>query len=209
MFQVRLPESINKAGWHVAHLFDVKDRNVEFHRWDRNELKRRFARNIHPCNYFYVPMNEWKRHGGNPTVIAFFYEQFKLVYRTIWEDFLKLVDGTPQIVSVGVGEYWYPFSPKQTDQCSASEAGEHPRTELNECVAQYSHSRLCFKADEIEPLGMDDRFCIVSNAGTFVMTKREFYETFPKVLESKSYRQAKLYHYPKPPRRALQFKVHV
>jgi len=55
MFQVRLPENINKAGWHVAHIFDVKDRDVQFRRWDRKELVRRFARNIHPCNYFYIP----------------------------------------------------------------------------------------------------------------------------------------------------------
>ncbi len=208
MFQVRLPESINKTGWHVAHIFDVKDGDVQFRGWDRKELERRFARNIHPCNYFYIPKYEWQRHGGNPTVIAFFYEQFKSIYRTIWEDFLRLVDGTPLLVSVEAGKYKYAFSANKTDQCSASGAGEHPSAELNECAAQYSHSRLCFKADVIEPLGMDDRFCIVSkNAGTFVMTKREFYETFPKVLESKSYKQGKVYHYPKPPWRALQFKV--
>jgi len=207
MFQVRLPESINKAGWHVAHIFDVKDRDVHFRRWDRKELVRRFARNIHPCNYFYLPKYEWQRYGSNPTVIAFFYEQFKSIYRTIWEDFLRLVDSTPLLISVGVGEYRYAFSANKTDQCSAPGAGEDPCAELNECVAKYSHYRLCFKADVIESLGMDDRFCIVSNAGTFIMTKREFYETFPKVRESKSYWLPCGYNYPNPPRRALQFKV--
>ena len=73
MFQVRLQENINQAGWHVAHIFDAKDRNVTFNRWDRNELVRRTARNIHPCNYFYIPKTDWQRHGGDPAVIAFFY----------------------------------------------------------------------------------------------------------------------------------------
>jgi hypothetical protein len=52
MFRVRMPENINKAGWHVAHIFAVKDGAVQFGQWDRDELMRRTARNIHPCNYF-------------------------------------------------------------------------------------------------------------------------------------------------------------
>jgi hypothetical protein len=78
---------------------------------------------------------------------------------------------------------------------------------LQGCASQYSHPRLCFKADVIEPLGMDDKFCIVTGDGAFAMTKREFYEAFPKVLESKSYRQDRIYHYRKPPQRALRFKI--
>jgi hypothetical protein len=47
----------------------------------------------------------------------------------------------------------------------------------------------------------------VTDQGTFAMTKREFYETFPRVLESRSYRHDRIYHYPKPPQRALRFKI--
>jgi hypothetical protein len=205
MFRVRLPENINNAGWHVAHIFNAKDRNVDFRRWGHDELVRRTARNIHPCNYFYIPKREWQRYGGDPTVVAFFYDKFKSLYRTIWEDFLRLVGGAPLGVSVGASEYRYSFS---------AEAVRHePRIqntlsmELRGYALQYSHPRLCFKADLIEPLGMNDKFCVVSNDGVFAMTKREFYETFPKVLQSKSYRQNRVYHYLKPPKRALQFKV--
>ena len=207
MFDVRIPDSINQAGWHVAHIFDVKNRDVAFHQWDRNELARRMARNIHPCNYFYIPKWEWQRHGGNPRVIAFFYEKFESLYRAIWKDFLRIVDGAPNSISIGASEYRYSFSANQPEQHSVHRARENPGATLQGCVAQYSHPRLCFNADVIEPLGMDDKFSIVTNDGIFAMTKREFYETFPKVLESKSYRQNKTYHYPKPPQRALQFKL--
>ena len=50
MFHLRLPENVNTAGWHVAHIFDVKNRDIDSRRWGREELARRTARNIHPCN---------------------------------------------------------------------------------------------------------------------------------------------------------------
>lgn len=210
MFQVRIPQNINKAGWHVAHIFDVNNRDFRFRGWDRNELVRRTARNIHPCNYFYVPKCEWQRHASNPTLIAFFYDKFKSIYRAIWKDFMRLVDGTPHVVPVGASECRYSFSTNQTKHRGAApNLGGNPGAGLHGCVAQYSHSRLCFKADVIEPLGMDDRFCIVTHDGAFAMTKGEFYETFPNVLKSKSYRQNKSYHYPHPPQRAVQFKVNL
>ncbi len=76
-------------------------------------------------------------------------------------------------------------------------------------AASYSYSRLCFKADVIEPLAMDDRFCVMTKVGTFAFTKREFYATFPGVVESDSYRLRRIYHFPQPPNRALQFKIGV
>ena len=76
MFEIRLPESISSAGWHVAHIFDAKDRNTAYEQWNRTELVRRMVRNIHPCNYFYIPKIDWQRYGGDPVVVAFFYEKF-------------------------------------------------------------------------------------------------------------------------------------
>jgi hypothetical protein len=52
---------------------------------------------------------------------------------------------------------------------------------------------------------MDDKFAVVTKVGTFVLRKREFYETFPRVVASKSYRLNGLYHFPKPPPRAMRF----
>jgi len=75
------------------------------------------------------------------------------------------------------------------------------------CDDGYKSSRLCFKANIIEKLSMEGKFCIVTPDGTYRFTKREFYETFPNVVASKSYQESRLYHFPKPPKRALKFKV--
>jgi hypothetical protein len=53
MFGIPKGENISSAGWHVAHIFDVKNGDVSFAAWDRTELVRRMVRNIHPCNYFF------------------------------------------------------------------------------------------------------------------------------------------------------------
>ena len=89
----------------------------------------------------------------------------------------------------------------------ASKTRENSGKDITNCVESYEFSRLFFKADVIELLDPDDRFCIVTPEGTFAMTKREFYETFQNVVESKSYQLNKIYHYPKTPQKALQFKV--
>ena len=68
MFEVGrcLPTQISAAGWHVAHILNAKDRNTDWRNWPRSDLVRRFIRNVHPCNCFYVPTTEWRRYGGEP-----------------------------------------------------------------------------------------------------------------------------------------------
>ena len=87
---------------------------------------------------------------------------------------------------------------KSSIKISSDNLNKFQNINAPECTRQYSFSRLCFKAGEIEPLEMDDTFCIIIKVGTFVMTKREFYETFPNVVKSKSYIQDRKYHYPTP-----------
>ena len=57
-------------------------------------------------------------------------------------------------------------------------------------MVEYSFSRLCFKADVIEPLNDDDIFAVHTPDGTFQMTKADFYRVFPNVVASKSYRDS-------------------
>ena len=69
-------------------------------------------------------------------------------------------------------------------------------------------SRLCFKADLIEPVAWDDAFCVITrDDGTFRFTKRDFYKLFPKVPVTKSYREARIYHFPSVPERALPYRI--
>ncbi len=72
----------------------------------------------------------------------------------------------------------------------------------------YSYSRLCFKARLIEPLNDDDAFQVeTTNDGTFRFTKADFYRTFPKLINTTSYKEDGIYHYRKVPQKALSFKI--
>jgi hypothetical protein len=46
--------NVNTAGWHVAHTFDAKDRNTDWQNCHGASWVKRFVRDVHPCNCFYV-----------------------------------------------------------------------------------------------------------------------------------------------------------
>lgn len=71
--------------------------------------------------------------------------------------------------------------------------------------ATYKYSRLCFKADIIEPLADEDQFQVDTPEGSFVMTKSEFYRVFPNVMRTRSYQGGRVYHYPRTPQKAACF----
>jgi hypothetical protein len=206
MFRIPKGENISSAGWHVAHIFDVKNGDVSFAAWDRTELVRRMVRNIHPCNYFFVPKQDWQRHGGDPRVIAFFYDRLAAKYHAIWAEFLALAAATPQQLLGDTSEHRIAYKPASTAHPSIGAPA--PRGHRPDGLAAfYAFSRLCFKANVIEPLSMSDRFGVVTPIGTFVFSKKEFYEEFPGVVASASYRVSGQYHFPKPPARAMRFVV--
>ena len=70
---------------------------------------------------------------------------------------------------------------------------------------KYPYSRLCFKANLIEPLRRADTFRVDTPEGSFQMTKAEFYSVFANVVQTMSYVERRLYHYPTVPQKALQF----
>lgn len=74
-------------------------------------------------------------------------------------------------------------------------------------AATYSFSRLCFRRDVIEPIGQSEAFRVITPVGIFQMTKSDFYRDFRNVVESKSYREDGIYHYPKLPARAERYRV--
>ena len=73
--------------------------------------------------------------------------------------------------------------------------------------ATYQFSRLCFKADIIEPLRDRDQFRVETPDGVFEMTKAQFYRDFANVVASQSYREKGIYHYPATPQKALKYRV--
>ncbi len=78
---------------------------------------------------------------------------------------------------------------------------------MTEPKVTYEASRLHFRADVIEQLRPDEAFRVVTPEGTVQMTKRQFYEAFPNVAVSDSYRRDGHYHYPSFPEKARPFVV--
>ena len=74
-------------------------------------------------------------------------------------------------------------------------------------MIEYTNSRLCFKADLIEPLKDNDVFVVHTPNGTFKFTKADFYRVFSNVIETKSYQKGRLYSCKYPPKRALPFLI--
>ena len=74
-------------------------------------------------------------------------------------------------------------------------------------MVEYTSSRLCFKADLIEPLKENDSFIVRTPNGIFKFTKADFYRVFSNVIETKSYQEGRMYSYKNPPKRAMLFLI--
>ena len=205
----QLPDTINNAGWHVAHIFQVKDGDNAYPRWGRANLTARFLRNIHPCNYFFLALPDWQQWGGDERVIAFFADRYADRYQSVWAEFLRIAQADSAKIACVYGPVHYEYdstAPAQQIRSSAGDVASSARSVApSENAVSYRASRLLFKAAVIEPLEPPDHFQVITPAGTFEMSKAQFYRAFPNVVQSRSYREAGVYHYPKVPVAALQF----
>lgn len=203
----------SNSGWHIAHIFDVKDGNTDWGRWSRGDVIGRFVRNIHPANYFLLPKTDWQRWGGDKRVIGYFAEMYQERYAAIWSEFVELADvsGRSQIQTSGTLRYSYgseapvPSAPRTT----ARESQVADRTDAQGAreVVEYRAGRLTFKRDVIESLDENQPFRVVTPVGTFQMTPAQLRETYPGVLNSVSYREGGTYNYSTLPKSAEQFRV--
>lgn len=203
MFEVArsIPTSVSAAGWHVAHIFGAKDGNAASDSWSREELRRRFLRNFHPCNIFYIPKTNWQRNGADPRVIAYFAARLAERFGRVWTDFVA-VAGRPL---EGRANGSFEFSCAETTASSPVpvDAGTGAPA-----VTYTYRNRLCFKAKHIEPLEPDQAFrVVVAGIGVYQMTKAQFYGAFPNIVVSASYREHGLYHGPNLHVRAARFRV--
>ena len=211
LFAVSRYPTVNKAGWHVAHILPAKDGNVKWKSWTRAEAKRRFVRNVHPLNLFYVPGTKSEKVGEDPELIGYVAWTYAERWPTIWKEFTA-VAGTPELQPnardrpLGV-----PASPPVTPEAPATEDVRGVRSESGRTrarrVVTWKSSRLKFYRDRIEPLDSRDRFRVETPDGSFEMTKSDFHCVFSSVVESKSYRDHGWYGYPKLPKKALRFRV--
>lgn len=113
-------------------------------------------------------------------------QQFHERYGRIYEEYLKLLKIPPELLDMferekSCGEKVIKIHYGKT------EVGEYSvhkdESEMTTNTAEYSATRLTFKRDEIERLSPDGLITIQTPGGIFEMTKAEFYETFPSVVE--------------------------
>lgn len=205
IFKIKEKENVSKSGWHVAHIFNAKDRKTNINEWDRDELLKRTFRNIHPCNYFYLPKTNWQKNGGDGNVIAYFYDKFKQKYNSVFEEFESIVNPDRQRFEVSKSDT--PIDTYKQESLAEAKNKKYsfePKSVFNEKKAK----RLIFKASEIEPLSDDEYFTLNTVAGIIRMTKKDFYKTFENVIRSKSYTTNHcLYSYSTFPKKAFQFLI--
>lgn len=206
-----MPTSASAAGWHIAHVFAVKDGRTDYRAWQREDAVARFIRNIHPCNHGLVPKPQWQRWGGDARVLGYFTAQFAHRYGAAWDEFLQLAQADASAVPHPAAPIPYSYvrdvirpanerpSVDEPDPASGG-SGSHVR-------ASYRATRLLFRRDIIEPLTDDEVFQVTTPEGTFEMTKAEFARVFANVRESRSYRVRGVYHYRTTPKVAHRFLV--
>ncbi|HYD53677.1 MAG TPA: hypothetical protein VEA99_13665 [Gemmatimonadaceae bacterium] len=140
-------------------------------------------------------------------MLAYFAARHAVRYAAVWEEFVSLakVDGERYgPAPVGL-RYAFDDSQQARRRVPARPRGQ--AAEIEQGVVIYRATRLTFKRDLIEPLDAEARFRCVTPAGAFEMSKQEFYEAFPRVPLTASYREAGVYHFPRVPRAAEPFRV--
>lgn len=210
----------SEAGWHIAHVFDVKNRDTDWPNWNRREVIARFIRNIHPANHFLLPKTDWQRWGADTRVIGYFAALYRDRYAEIWNEFVALSGGNVDSLEWITGDIQYSYgsdaaptivastsSPARVPTERASVSPPQPRGRVSPAAVEYRAHRLLFKRTVIEQLGENEAFRVVTPLGAFQMTKAQFYQTFANVVASASYQVGGVYHYQTPPRRAEEFRV--
>jgi hypothetical protein len=198
-----------EAGWHIAHIFDVKDGNTGYERWVRSDVVRRFIRNIHPCNYFLLPRPDWQRWGSDKRVVGYFGQLYSERYADVWPEFLELAEANDRTLLLGNDPIAYSYARNESSQERARSAPTLPVSAYpaKAITREYRASRLTFKRDVIEALEDDAVFRVVTPLGTFEMSKADVYRVYPGVPASRSYRETGSYNYSCLPRSAEQFRV--
>ena len=84
-------KTINSFGYHVAHIYDVKDGKTDYENYSKKEIIKRFIRNIHPLNCFYISTVRWQYYGKKIEISSYFANLFSKKYGRTWTEFIEMV----------------------------------------------------------------------------------------------------------------------
>ena len=93
--------TVNAAGWHAAHILNARYGDTDWRTWTRADAARRFIRNVHPLNLFYVPLPEWRRVAAIPELIGYVASTYATRWPEIWCEFTQVAGEPPLLSDVG------------------------------------------------------------------------------------------------------------
>jgi hypothetical protein len=192
MFDVKKQarQTANDFGWYVAHIARVKDGNTNYQAWNRREVVRRFYRTLHPCNLFFIPGSRNQQLGESPGVIRFVAARYSARYGPLWLRFCEAAGFDPEAEGSDSGSTIVKIGARSKSDQESAAWGPN----LGQPAVRYAASRLKFKRDPIEALAWDESFEVATPMGTYRLTKRQFYEEFPSIPRSLSYKDRGSYH---------------
>jgi len=197
-------DTINRGRYYVAHIVPAKLGPRDPDQWTRDQAVARFVCNIHPVNHFYVPMAH-RRLGEDRQVIANAAALAAATHEEVWRAFLALAGPEADAYLAGLPPAGAePTIASDAHRALVTSGRRIPETEPG---VEYSSTRLEFRADVIEQLAWDARFRVVTPFGTYEFTKREFYDAFPNIVTTKSYRVGRRYHGARLHLRAERFRL--
>ena len=123
-------------------------------------------------------------------MIRFIASRYSARYGPLWLRFCEAAEFDPEPEGSDFGSTVVKIGSRSESKLHL--AASNPN--LGQPVVRYSASRLKFKRDPIEALDWNEPFEVETPMGTYRFTKRQFYDEFPSIPRSTSYRIGGSYH---------------
>ncbi len=89
MFRIPKVDTLNRAGYHLAHIIPAKNLDTNWQSWSKSELERRFLLNVHPCNWFPIAKTDWRTNGGRADIIDWVKSAYRERYGDLYVSFAE------------------------------------------------------------------------------------------------------------------------
>jgi hypothetical protein len=210
VFEVWRMETLNTAGYHLAHIFPVKNRDTEWVNWTRSDLQRRFILNIHPCNWFLLAKTDWQRNGKREDLIQWVKSAYRERYGEIYQSFLQRTGNDREAIAD------WRENPEYAFDSLRSRGGKSPgenrstvkrhldlKSNRNDHVKQSKRPIVC-----AELVGRDTVLDIKIRDRRFRLLHDELWrwvKANKNALNTKAWNDDGVYHWPKTPKDMLEF----
>lgn len=127
MYDIRLRTHLAKAGFHLAHIVNAKNRDTQWETWTAAELQRRMIFSIHPWNWCLVGKPEWARNGGRADILDWIQARYVVRYGADYQAWRKRHGlAEPPMHTNPVYSYSTETSSRPTSTISEAQPGPRP-----------------------------------------------------------------------------------